>query len=167
MNALVDHKAFAAATTVSPDVSLFDLKGHQIRVVTIGGEPWFAGHDICSTLAIGPSEYRRLDETEKTYLPRTQLGMPAGRPAMLISESGLHKLVLRSDKPEAKPFQDWVTKEVLPAIRKDGAYVMGEEKVLKAEIGSRLCGHASYPQLQRSNSSPSLLGRVGAALHPS
>lgn len=47
----------------------------------------------------------------------------------IISESGLYKLVMRSDKPQAKPFQDWVTKVVLPAIRKDGAYVMGEEKV--------------------------------------
>lgn len=45
----------------------------------------------------------------------------------IISESGLYKLVLRSDKPEAKPFQDWVTQVVLPAIRKDGAYVSGEE----------------------------------------
>jgi prophage antirepressor-like protein len=41
--------------------------------------------------------------------------------AVLISESGLYKLILRSDKPQAKPFQDWVTQVVLPAIRKDGA----------------------------------------------
>jgi prophage antirepressor-like protein len=47
----------------------------------------------------------------------------------LISESGLYKLVLRSDKPEAKAFQDWVTRTVLPAVRKDGAYVAGEEKL--------------------------------------
>lgn len=46
----------------------------------------------------------------------------------VVSESGLYKLVLRSDKPDAKPFQDWVTQEVLPAIRKDGAYIDGEGK---------------------------------------
>lgn len=45
------------------------------------------------------------------------------------SESGLYKLIMRSDKPEARKFQDWVTREVLPAIRKDGLYVAGEEKV--------------------------------------
>ncbi|WP_452030449.1 BRO-N domain-containing protein [Azospirillum palustre] len=45
----------------------------------------------------------------------------------LISESGLYKLVMRSDKPEARKFQDWVTRDVLPAIRKDGGYIMGEE----------------------------------------
>ena len=41
---------------------------------------------------------------------------------------------MRSDKPEARAFQDWVTRDVLPAIRKDGAYVMGEEKVKTGEM---------------------------------
>jgi len=58
-----------------------------------------------------------LDDDEKA---KSSLGY--GRPANVIAESGLTKLVLRSDKPEAKPFQDWVTKVVLPAIRKHGAY---------------------------------------------
>jgi hypothetical protein len=48
--------------------------------------------------------------------------------------SGLYKLALRSDSLYAKPFQDWVTPDVLPAIRKDGAYVMGEEKVVTGEL---------------------------------
>lgn len=55
-------------------------------------------------------------------------------PVMLISESGLYKLIMRSDKPEAKAFQDWVTRDVLPAIRKDGGYVKGEEKVASGEL---------------------------------
>lgn len=53
---------------------------------------------------------------------------------VLVSESGLYKLVMRSDKPEARRFQNWVTGTVLPAIRKDGAYVMGEEKVATGEM---------------------------------
>jgi prophage antirepressor-like protein len=48
---------------------------------------------------------------------------------VLVSEAGLYKLVMRSDKPEAKAFQDWVTGTVLPGIRKDGGYIKGEEKV--------------------------------------
>lgn len=52
----------------------------------------------------------------------------------LISESGLYKLIMRSDKPAAREFQDWVTHVVLPAIRKDGAYIMGEEKVATGEL---------------------------------
>jgi prophage antirepressor-like protein len=129
MNALVDHKAFAAAT---PAVSLFDFKGHQIRVVMIGGEPWFVARDVGSVLYllnttamlrnITPSEVR--DHRLTTH----------GRPNKIISESALYKVVLRSEQPEAKPFQDWVTKEVLPAIRKDGAYIKGEEKVRSGEM---------------------------------
>ena len=52
----------------------------------------------------------------------------------MVNESGLYKLVMRSDKPEAKAFQDWVTRDVLPAIRKDGMYVKDEEKVLTGEL---------------------------------
>lgn len=51
-----------------------------------------------------------------------------------ISESGLYKLVIRSDKPEARDFQNLVTRVVIPAIRKDGAYIMGEEKVASGEM---------------------------------
>ena len=57
--------------------------------------------------------------------------------ATIITESGLYKLVMRSDKPQAKEFQDWVTGTVLPAIRKDGAYIMGEEKVVTDTIPPR------------------------------
>lgn len=47
----------------------------------------------------------------------------------IVNESGLYRLMMRSDKPQARPFQDWVTRVVLPTIRKEGAYVMGEEKI--------------------------------------
>ena len=47
-----------------------------------------------------------------------------------VSESGLYKVIMRSDKPEAREFQDWVTQSVLPAIRKDGGYIMGEDELI-------------------------------------
>ncbi|EEW80532.1 LOW QUALITY PROTEIN: BRO family protein, partial [Brucella abortus bv. 4 str. 292] len=57
------------------------------------------------------------------------------QPSLLsVSESGLYKLIMRSRKPEAKKFQNWVTQVVLPAIRKDGMYVRGEEKVSAGEM---------------------------------
>lgn len=49
--------------------------------------------------------------------------MSPGRDVAIVSESGLYKLIMRSDKPEARAFQDWVTRVVLPSIRKTGAYV--------------------------------------------
>jgi len=109
---------------------------HNIRVVTIHGDPWFLGVEVCAILGIenASNAYARLDIGEKTNIRRTEVGLGHGRDVVLINESGLYKLVLRSDKPEAKVFQNWVTKVVLPAIRKDGAYVMGEEKVVTGEM---------------------------------
>ncbi|MEY9198345.1 prophage antirepressor-like protein [Sinorhizobium fredii] len=52
-----------------------------------------------------------------------------GSPPNCISESGLYRLIMRSDKPEAREFQDWVTRIVLPPICRDGGYILGEEKV--------------------------------------
>ena len=63
----------------------------------------------------------------------------------IIAESGLYKLVMRSDKSEARKFQDWVTRDVLPAIRKNGAYVMG----VKGRLLSAL-----RDSLQRANHRP-------------
>jgi len=75
---------------------------------------------------LSQDEVRRINRTSHPHL------FPVGRGAswlLLITESGLYKLIMRSDKPEARKFQDWVTREVLPAIRKDGMYVAGEEKL--------------------------------------
>ncbi|WP_086466428.1 BRO-N domain-containing protein [Oceanibaculum nanhaiense] len=60
------------------------------------------------------------------------------RSQTVLSESGLYKLIMRSNRPNARPFQDWVTREVLPAIRKTGTYTMekGETMPLPADIAS-------------------------------
>ncbi len=109
-----------------------------IRVVTIDNAPWFVAADVCRVLDLAKTDraVNPLDCTEKgTHRVRT----PGGpQPMSIISESGLFKLIMRSDKPQAKPFQDWVAKVVLPAIRKDGAYVMGEEKVASGEMSPTL-----------------------------
>jgi prophage antirepressor-like protein len=65
--------------------------------------------------------------------PSQALAFP-NRGTLCISESGVYKLIFRSDKPAARRFQDWVAREVLPAIRKDGGYIMGEEKVRTGEM---------------------------------
>jgi len=61
--------------------------------------------------------------------------------ASIISESGLYKIIMRSDKPIAHYFQDRVTKKVLPATRKDGGYIMGEEKVRAGEMSALVFRH--------------------------
>lgn len=94
------------------------------------------GNDVCDILSITHvgNAYKRLDETEISKVRRTDIGMRQGKPAVVVTESGLYKLVLRSDKPQAKEFQDHVAKVILPAIRKDGAYIEGEEKVKTGEM---------------------------------
>lgn len=107
------------------------------RVVDIEGEPWFVLADVCRHLDLKPNNgsfYRhaeRLDDDEKRTVPASVLreatsrsnreGSPA-RAMLVINESGLYSLILRSDKPQAKKFKKWVTSEVLPSIRRTGGY---------------------------------------------
>ncbi|TCZ64454.1 BRO-N domain-containing protein [Roseicella aquatilis] len=105
----------------------------DIRVFTVGKAPWFVAADVCKALGMSVERgtyqwLTGLGQDEKNT-HRLATGFRGNPNVVCISESGLYKLILRSDKPQARQFQDWVTREVLPAIRKDGAYVMGEEKV--------------------------------------
>lgn len=69
---------------------------------------------------------KKLGQDEQRRQDRSTLNLAKGAPMVLISESGLYKLIMRSDKESARPFQDWVTKEVLPSIRKTGAYALAD-----------------------------------------
>ena len=99
----------------------------EIRVVEIGGKPWWVLKDVCKALAIKNHKMtaQRLDEDEVSL---TDLIDRIGRKqkTTVISESGLYAVILRSDKPNAKAFRKWVTSEVLPTIRKHGGYITSE-----------------------------------------
>lgn len=101
-----------------------------LRTTMIDGEPWFVGADVLKVLygqAGGKaSHYAALDPDEMCKVDRINLGLPPGRPMVLLAESGLYALINRSDKPEAKVFQRWVNREVLPSIRKTGGYLLNE-----------------------------------------
>ncbi|MEE3047532.1 MAG: BRO family protein [Pseudomonadota bacterium] len=95
--------------------------------MTIGDDPWFVAADVFEALAYpkGSRTYqlKQLRDDEAVVLKSKTLIEGVRPDVKIISESGLYKLIMRSDKPQAKKFQDWVTRDVLPAIRKDGAYV--------------------------------------------
>lgn len=101
-----------------------------IRTTTINGEPWFVAADVCEALEMqNPTDaIKKLDEDEKA---RLNLGLRGGD-TNVVNEPGLYALVLGSRKPEAKAFKRWITHEVIPTIRKHGAYMTPEtiEKVL-------------------------------------
>lgn len=103
--------------------TIFNFRSTEVRAVTIDGEPWFVLSDVVDALGFSRSRdaARMLDDDEKgAHIVRT----PGGdQEVIIINESGVYSLALRSRKPEAKPFRKWVTSEVLPTIRKTGQYV--------------------------------------------
>lgn len=107
----------------------FDFEGNAVRTLERDGNPWFVLADVCRVLEIGNARdaASRLDDDEKDGVG---IADAIGREQIttIINESGLYSIVLTSRKPAAKRFKKWVTGTVLPIIRKDGAYVMNEEK---------------------------------------
>jgi prophage antirepressor-like protein len=93
----------------------------EVRTLEINGEPWFVLADVCKALELSNPTIvaNRIDEDERAKFDLGRQGNTT-----IINESGLYSVILRSDKPQAKPFRKWVTSEVLPSIRKTGAYTV-------------------------------------------
>lgn len=104
------------------ELQIFNYNGNEVRTVQKDGEPWWILKDVCGVLGLkNPTMIaERLEDDEVTKL---NLGGLSGE-TNIINESGLYNVILRSDKPEAKPFRRWVTGEVLPSIRKTGSYTL-------------------------------------------
>ena len=100
----------------------FNYEGHDVRTVSINGNPWWILKDVCEVLDLtSPHKVaERLDEDEKGRSLIPTLG--GEQELTVVSESGLYNVILRSDKPEARKFKRWVTHDVLPSIRKHGLY---------------------------------------------
>ena len=98
----------------------------NIRVVENSGEPWFVGKDIATILGYAKPENaiaNHVDGEDKTSTLIQGSGSNYKSKAILINESGLYSLIMSSKLPQAKEFKRWVTHEVLPSIRKHGAYL--------------------------------------------
>lgn len=94
-----------------------------VRSILIDSDPWFVAADVCKALELEKTNraLSRLDDDEKGA---HSVSTPGGRQRMsIISESGLYSLILGSRKPEARAFKRWITHEVIPSIRKHGAYM--------------------------------------------
>ena len=99
----------------------------EIRTLNIDGEPWFVGKDITSVLGYSNSSKALIDHVdEEDKLNNVSLSSLGQRGGWLINESGLYSLILSSKLPSAKAFKHWVTAEVLPSIRRNGAYLTAE-----------------------------------------
>ena len=106
----------------------------RIRTLAINNEPWFVGKDVAKILGYAKPENaiaNHVDEEDKTSTLIQGSGSNYKSKAIIINESGLYSLVLSSKLPSAKEFKRWITHEVIPAIRKHGAY-MTEDTLEKA-----------------------------------
>lgn len=121
----------------------------KVRAIEQNGEAWFVAADVCRALdIINPSDaIKKLDDDERA---RFNLGHPMNE-TNCVNEPGLYSLVLGSRKPEAKAFKRWITHEVLPAIRKQGAYVAPDaaQVVVKAQPEVSLVGLARVATVAR------------------
>lgn len=104
------------------ELQVFSYQSNDVRTVMRDGEPWFCLVDVCRVLDL-TSPHKVADRLDPDEKGRTQIPTLGGKQEVtIINESGLYNVILRSDKPEAKPFRKWVTSEVLPTIRKTGQY---------------------------------------------
>lgn len=139
----------------------------------IAGDPWFVAGDVCRALGLsmlkGAAQHMRLVASDERMLvvkrgvdPRSESGclfVGSDSSHSLVSESGLYKLVMRSEKATARAFQDWVTREVLPSIRKTGGYLINESARQTAVADSR----GSFP-MASSSKTPLLAPKARNAL---
>lgn len=118
---------------MSNELQTFIYNNNTVRTIEKNGEPWFVLKDVCEILGLG-TPARVVERLEKDEVSLTHITDSIGRKqeTTVVNESGLYNVIIRSDKPEAKPFRKWITAEVLPTIRKTGAYMTPEtiEKVL-------------------------------------
>jgi prophage antirepressor-like protein len=117
----------------------FVYAGHDVRTLDMDGEPWFVLTDLCSVLGLRNSTMisQRIDADG---LSQAEVIDSMGRKqtATIVNEAGMYEVVIRSDKPEAVKFRRWITGEVLPVLRKTGAYNAGPAHELPQSFADAL-----------------------------
>ncbi|MDY0814593.1 Bro-N domain-containing protein [Kitasatospora purpeofusca] len=141
--------------------SSFPVTGQPIRVVMIDGEPWFVTADVCRILGrtnpseaikiVKPEDARTVDLRSVNLRNSEYNGVSAGEKAYVrgnpaigvISEGGLYTMVMRSTKPNAEPFKEWVTRELLPSIRRGDTDIPTQQRRM-AETLTEAIGQQVY-----------------------
>lgn len=107
------------------ELKLFNFEEHEVRTLLINDEPWFVGKDVAEILGYERPTKAVNDHVDSEDIDAVPIQDSIGRMqnTPIINESGLYSLILSSKLPSAKKFKRWVTSEVLPKIRKNGAYL--------------------------------------------
>ena len=162
---------------MTSELQVFNFDGqYEVRVIEQAGEPWFVAKDVCDVLGMADTHtaVRALDDDEKGRQILPTLG--GMQDMTVINESGLYTLIMRSNKPQAKRFRKWVTSEVLPSIRRTGAYSLRREENVPMETlqSAKLILEAAgikanqlalaLDEFYRKHTGESVLGTIGLQL---
>ncbi|PAV06452.1 hypothetical protein CBG25_05995 [Arsenophonus sp. ENCA] len=108
--------------TTAQAISFSFQETHDVRIKIINSEPWFCLKDVCEILSIIVASPERFQMDNKGVTKHVTLTKGGKQLLTFVNEPNLYRVIFRSNKPEAKQFQDWVFNEVLPSIRKTGKY---------------------------------------------
>ncbi|WP_242505030.1 BRO-N domain-containing protein, partial [Avibacterium paragallinarum] len=151
----------------------FNFHSNAVRVITDPtGEFWFCGRDICTILgyvneSLTLQKHCKQNGVSKRYLTDK---MQRKQEAIFINEPNLYRLIIKSRKPEAEPFETWVFEEVLPQIRKTGKYSLEQQQLALPEPENNellqllmriYCYGLQYSDYQRAVLGASLNDEVG------
>lgn len=107
---------------------IFNFEQNEVRTVLVNDEPYFVGKDVAEILGYKNTSKTIKDHVDNEDKRGERIVTPSGKQvATIINESGLYSLILKSKLPNARKFKRWVTSEVLPQIRKHGAYLTDEK----------------------------------------
>lgn len=110
------------------NLQLFEFENQKVRTLKIDDEPYFVGKDVANILGYSNPNKALRDHIDAEDKRGERIVTPSGNQVtIVINESGLYSLILSSKMPNAKRFKHWVTSEVLPTIRKHGAYMTDEK----------------------------------------
>ena len=144
------------------ELTVFNFEGKEVRTVEIDNTPYFIASDICKifehsnpSMAIASIDV----DVKRKVDPKQYLGSKSIQEIWVVNESGLYSLILDSRKPEAKRFKRWVTRDVLPTIRKTGGYgISSESKLLEIMLNTQ--NLITQLQIQNSETNSNLIALI-------
>ena len=131
--------------------STFNFKNSPVRTITDpNSEIWFCGTDVCDILGYTNSRKALQDHCKVSGVTKRYISYPSGRKeAIFINEPNLYRLIIKSRKPEAEPFEAWVFEEVLPQIRKTGKYQLQPQQIALPEPEKKFTFEFTEYELQQ------------------
>lgn len=127
----------------------------QVRSVDVKGEPWLMGKDIATILGYADTDKAVRDHVDDEDKQSRRISGISGVPAVFINESGLYSLALSSKLPGAKKFRRWITSDVLPTLRQEGAYGLAAMRAKTARLNALVKERA-----ERNRSAKSLIAGI-------